>query len=577
MLIKSVAKRHSGSMRGMSEMNILWRQCGLVCVLSVAVTLLNAVKPLQMDDTAYYYFAAQMAQHPCDPYGFEIYWYESPEAAFDVLAPPVLPYWWSLAIRLFGEQPLVWKLWLLPFNLLFAAALYRLFGRFTPGIEGWLLAMALFSPSFLPGINLMLDIPALALVLTATVLFLRACDRGSVRPAIAAGLAAGLAMQTKYTGLLAPAIMLMYGLLFRRLGLALWATTVAAVAFVSWEVLVFSWYGRAYFLFHVLSSPSSVEDKLRLTQPLLEQLGGTTPALALLGLYSLRVRPRTLAAFAALFLAGYVAIVFIPDTPTSIDWHFGGAEGVAHLADGIFTIFGSIFVGILAAVVVRLRKTTKLGDVETFLLAWLALEFAGYFALSPFGAVRRTMGLVVVSTLLIGRLALLVHSEWPSSQEATRCTGWRFILPAIAGCGIILGLAFFAVDVLDAFAEKHLAERAGEELCNAGGTIWYVGHWGFQYYADHAGMKPVVPDESALRHGDWLVVPDAYIIQPNIDIDPQAARAVQTLREPATIPVRTVFGYYGGGLPLQRFDGPRLSVTIYQIERDCVPRLKPDS
>ena len=34
----------------------------------------------------------------------------------------------------------------------------------------------------------------------------------------------------------------------------------------------------------------------------------------------------------------------------------------------------------------------------------LALELAGYFALTPFGAVRRVLGLTVVLTLVVGRL-----------------------------------------------------------------------------------------------------------------------------------------------------------------------------
>src|SRR5690348_7059043 len=84
--------------------------------LALLYTLLNAVKPLQVDDAAYYYYAAQLAEHLTDPYGFTVFWYQWPQPANTVLAPPVLPYWWSLAIRLFGERPFFWKVWLLPFS-----------------------------------------------------------------------------------------------------------------------------------------------------------------------------------------------------------------------------------------------------------------------------------------------------------------------------------------------------------------------------------------------------------------------------------------------------------------------------
>src|SRR5262249_44026136 len=155
---------------------------------------------------------AQMAEHPLDPYGFLITetFAQRPLPAQTVLAPPVLPYWWALALRLFGGQPFLWKLWLLPFNLLFVTSLYAVFRPFPRGADLPLLAMTVLSPTFLPGLNLMLDVPALALGLSALALFWRACDRRSPALAALAGLVAGLAMQTKYTAFLAPAAMLLW-------------------------------------------------------------------------------------------------------------------------------------------------------------------------------------------------------------------------------------------------------------------------------------------------------------------------------------------------------------------------------
>ena len=88
--------------------------------LAVIVTLANAIKPVLVDDTAYLAYARQMAAHPLDPYGFTIHWYTVPEPAMDVLAPPVVPYWLALGMRLFGEHILLLKLWLFPFVWIFA-------------------------------------------------------------------------------------------------------------------------------------------------------------------------------------------------------------------------------------------------------------------------------------------------------------------------------------------------------------------------------------------------------------------------------------------------------------------------
>jgi hypothetical protein len=550
-------------------MSVGCRDCGWVLLLSAGATLLNALKPLQIDDTAYYYFAAQVAQHPLDPYGFEIFWYDMPEPAIGVLAPPVLPYWWSLAIRLFGAQPFLWKLWLLPFNLLFAAALFVLLKRWTPGLERWLLAMTLLSPTFLPGINLMLDVPAMALALCAVAVFLHACERGSVGLTAMAGIVAGLGMQTKYTAFLAPAVMLAYGVLFHRLRLAVAAAGVATAVFLGIEWLLWQRYGEFYFLYQAQSSAGTLQGKFRLTQPLLGQLGGTVPALALLGLSALGARARWLALSAGIFFIGFAAVIAMPDKPTRVTWQIGDMGGIAHLADAVFTVFGAVAAAIIGTVAYRLwhpdtPENAAPTRIDTFLLVWLALELAGYFALSPFGAVRRTMGLVVVATSIIGRRM----TRDPSG------TGRPFFIRVIVSMGIVLGLFFYAVDLLDACAEKHAAEQAAAVVRDKGGTVWNVGHWGFQYYAEQAAMRPVVPDESVLHAGDWLIVPDAHITQQDVDLDSAPLRRTGEIPIQDFLPVRTVSGYYGGGLPLQRFDEARLTVTIYAIRASFTPRLR---
>jgi hypothetical protein len=107
-----------------------------------------------------------------------------------------MPYWWAIAIRLFGEHPFLWKLWLLPYALLLVFSPDALLRRFGPGYEMILCWMIIFSPVFLPSFNLMLDVPASALSLFALVIFICASDRNSSTLAAVAGLVAGVAAQT---------------------------------------------------------------------------------------------------------------------------------------------------------------------------------------------------------------------------------------------------------------------------------------------------------------------------------------------------------------------------------------------
>src|SRR5262249_9388900 len=153
-----------------------------------------------------------------------------------VLTPPVLVYWWGSGMRLLGREPVLWKLWLLPFVLLFVFSLYALLRRFARDWALPLTATTALSPAFLPSLNLMPDIPALAWSLAAVAVFLRAEERR--RPSAAkncnqpllltglAGLMAGIAMQTKYTAFVTPGVLLLRAALVGRLRLGILAATI---------------------------------------------------------------------------------------------------------------------------------------------------------------------------------------------------------------------------------------------------------------------------------------------------------------------------------------------------------------
>src|SRR3954468_21432202 len=54
-----------------------------VILPATVLCLLNALKPLTVDDPAYYALARQVAHHPLDPYGFTIFWYQHPQPAHE--------------------------------------------------------------------------------------------------------------------------------------------------------------------------------------------------------------------------------------------------------------------------------------------------------------------------------------------------------------------------------------------------------------------------------------------------------------------------------------------------------------
>ena len=527
---------------------------GLLVVVGAAVlmTVLNGVKPLHIDDPFSYRIAEQIVRHPADPYGFDILWIQWPQPVHEELTPPVVPYWWALALAAFGKTALAWKLWLLPFALLLSASLWTLLRRFARGTEIPLLLLTVFSPAFLPAFNFMQDVPAQALGLTALCLYLAACDRDSLALAGAAGLVAGLAAQTKYTAVGVLVVMALDALLFRRLRAALVAIGVALAVFAGWESLMTLRYGQGMFLGQ-LGSPLWVMERSAMVVPLLRLTGGAAPLVVVLGLSAIGLPRDVVLGLCAAGLAAYGMLFALP-------------------VDGLlYPVLGGLAVLSFAGAAARL---TRLGRgklrapwsarrVDWLLVGWLVSEVVLYFAAAPFPAVRRVMGVIVAATFVVARLAALGLRARPRAIP----------LNVVAVCGVALGLLFWVVDLREARVQRdapHAALRAIRAI-DPDARVWYVGHWGFQHYAEEAGLRPVIPDVSRLAAGDWIVVPDR-VHQQEITLDPADVERREVLQLSDALPLTTGHGYYANATPLAHLAAPRLSLTLLRVGRDVVPR-----
>ncbi|MGH7789345.1 MAG: hypothetical protein ACRERC_20915 [Candidatus Binatia bacterium] len=524
-----------------------------VLAVAAALTLLNAWKPLTIDDPAYYACAQQIARDPFDPYGYMLFWYEHPQNGFDIMMPTGLPYWLSLPLRLFGDRPVVVKLWLFPLAVLFVGSFHALCRRWAPGVERPLTAMTALSPLVLPSLNLMLDVPAQALALAALLLLVQACERGSLLRALAAGAVAGVSMQTKYAVLLGPGVLLLYGLSVRRMRLGLAAAAVGAAVFLAWEGLIALRYGESHLLHHAQWIRAVAATKADLLAALIGNLGGVATPVLLLGLVGLGWSRRALLAAGVAMGLGYGAIAAGPPLTPFV----------------VCGLFGVAVVLVGAAVIWRLARSpaeTEQGadGVTRFLCLWLAVEIGAYFFLAPFPATRRVMGTALVLTLLVGRLA--ARSAWSR--------GRRGVVTAVATAGVLLGLLVFAVDFRDAVVQRQAIARIAERARAAAvADVWYVGHWGFQYYAERAGMRPVVPGQSQLRAGDWLVKPEGRITQQDVILPPDNVVASGPPIELSDwLPLHTVVSYYSGQVPLAPRLGPRLHVDVLRVTADFVPK-----
>jgi hypothetical protein len=272
-----------------------------------------------------------------------------------------------------------------------------------------------------------------------------------------------------------------------------------------------------------------------------------------------------------LLTAGFLVVAATPEAMATLAPARVAGEPVT-LTLLIFAIYGLATLaalGLVAARILRLlprrRAIARSRRVEWFLVSWLGLELLGYFMMSPFPAARRVLGLVVAGTFVCGRLA---------SRTRRAGAGRRLILRVVA-FNAALGALFYAVDLREALSTRQAVEDAAEWVwlrSAPGSRIFYVGHWGFQYYAERAGMTAAVDRQfyarTILRAGDWLIVPSARIIQQRFWIDERRTERAHTLTLVDRIPLRTLYCYYLGWTPLERHEGPRMQVAIYRVKED---------
>jgi hypothetical protein len=520
-----------------------------VLAVTAILWLSNAAKPVTVDDTAYLRFAQHIAGNPLDPYGFQLHWYDVPIPAMNILAPPVVLYWLAGWIRLVGDATPVLKLAMLPFAWLLVRSIFLLLRRYAPGNETPLTLLVCLSPLVWPSLNLMLDLPALGLGLTAWERFLTACEatgaaRG-IRVAVLAGVLAGLAMQTKYTMFATPMLFLGPGLARRRFVHLALALAAAGMVFAVWEMFLLVRYEQSHFVLHALGKSGIVGARQNLLPGLICMLGGTMPVLVVLGMRSF-ASPRADAY--GLLAAGvvYAAVLgaCLTEARVAVLWDLYG-----------FGILGTALLGIVAVLLYRLRAQQ---DSEWKVLAWwLLVELVAYFALSPFTAARRVLALAMVLGVIVGR-----------------AQGGRPIPRYLVALGILLGAGTAALDWLGAHADRAGVAAADRRIREQDEEprVWFVGHWGWQYHAEAAGWKPIQPGKTTVARGDWIVIPD-----PNIHFEQQhfASRQGEIRYEAAIdvgdrVPLATLPTFYGGMVPFFPHDPPRLRVLLLRVQEPHV-------
>jgi len=176
---------------------------------------------------------------------------------------------------------------------------------------------------------------------------------------------------------------------------------------------------------------------------------------------------------------------------------------------------------------------------------------------------------------LIPAAGILIARRVDALQAAS--ARWRparlAIALAVAG-GVSLWLTLADTELAN--SARTAATRIERKTMNQPGTVWFMGHWGFQYYMGSFGAHPVVVDDPPQRPGDFLATAGDRLL---FEVRPEFVASRDVIQIPMRLGITTIqselgTGFYSSDLgPLPFAIGP-VPPERYELIR-LGPKLTP--
>ncbi len=438
--------------------------------VGLAVGLADVAKPVHIDDTLYLTIARWITGHPLDPYGGTLNWQQFPQRTYSVsISPPLLSYVFALVIAVVGENIPLLHLAMIPWVLVAGWSLYRLGERFAAAGTATVL-LVLLGPAVVAGMNLMLDVPLLACISAAVECLLRGVERRSPRWYLGAGLIGAAGVLIKFPALALVPMFLVVAVRRRRWGPVLAAAGPVA-ALVAWQAVSRWLYGapqvQAGLSFLGQFRASLARQVAERTLTMFAILAWTFPVWVL-GPSRLTRRGGIGAGVAAMLIMLVAAALLGPRW-----WQRPGLSVALLLGVGLgaFSFVACTLPGLPGA---RPADPACTDDPRPLLWAWVLGSLAIVVPFAPFVAVRSFLP-------IHPPLALLLLVRHPARRGP---------LMAAIGLSAVLGAALAVADFHWAACYPATVRKLAAEWGPSGRPVVFLGHWGWQYYAERAGFQP---------------------------------------------------------------------------------------
>lgn len=466
--------------------------------LAALVTLMPFIaKPFNIDDPLFLWAARHIQSHPGNPYDFTVNWYGYSAPMWTITKnPPLACYYLALSALAFG-----WNEIPLHCSFLFPAIMailgtYRV-ARKLCGQPIFASLATLFMPVFLiSSTSVMCDTTMLAFWVWAVAFWIEGMEKGDYAPLLLSAVLMTLATLTKYFGIVLIPLLAVYSFIKTRQA-GMWAVyfVIPVTGLIAYEYITSELYGRG--LIGDAGSYASQSNPFQFIQiptcslMALAFTGGCAAISVFLAPFLWSRKTLTLLVLTTVIAA--FAIIY-----SGTFWmRFEDARVMHHGRIALQVAFWAI--GGVTALSLAFADVWERRDADSFLLClWVVgtFLFAGFVNWTVNGRSILPMA-PAVAILLARRLAR--NGELTNGRVNN-----AVVLRSMAAA--IFALFVARADYIFAQAARLGAETTTAKFGHGPHKLYYLGHWGWQYYMEQLGVSAFVPTEKAPSEGDIVAV-----------------------------------------------------------------------
>ncbi|MCG2783581.1 MAG: glycosyltransferase family 39 protein [Anaerolineae bacterium] len=518
-------------------------------LLFLATLSVNLTKAIHIDDTAYLEMAQAIINDPLHPLSQTINWHNTQQPIFVLNQPPLLSYYLALIIIIFGDSEIALHISWSIFSLASIILFYLLIGKNKVN-SLFLTSLFALSPAFLPGQNLMFDVPLISLWLLFFGAILAAREDESKSFYFWAGWAVALALLVKYTSLVLIVIFIIV-IVYRCDWKSAWYLLIPFGVIILWSAFNYYDIGAIHILGrNVLTTLSGQQYAYRMIS-VVAGLGLIAPS-ALMFLWPRKTNLLEKIFLGCLALASLGIFLFIINQGYArihaVVWAILFGQGIIFLLFGILIIYRQF-------TMLELKHRRKETEKMVILSLWITGTIAFIVQFAPFLALRHVLLILPPVLLLLGDFI-----EQNNIGGAAKVT--VLIITAL------LGLIFSISDYHYADLNREYAVKI-KSMLPTDAHIWQVGHWGWQWYAKKQGMLQYDLDQTELHPGDYLITPE-FIDRQEIVIPAHLSlQYVGKLEVPdsfiLSIQTLPLYSYSFPEVPPLRVEPPGFSFSIQKV------------